>query len=316
MCAPAYATEDTQETAPTPPSETPPPDPVTGASLCPLPSAVWQELVTLVPPEHLISRLQGSAKAGASIQVEDLGATFRVSVLDKVREYREEARDCAHRAKEAALFAGLIIDPAALLNTASCEQPPCPPVPTPAPPVSAEPEILPAPPPRPWVRLEISPTLVTGLGVQERAVHWGGAFRIAMGRGSVAFVLGSAALWPAQTHIGGLRLWQWRLPADLGVRATLPGSRIDFYAEASLAVALISERALDLAASRSRMGVEFGGRVSLGARLARQAGRTPFVSLQSEYFPDPPSVFALPEGVAGQTPRVWIGACAGVSWGI
>ena len=35
---------------------------------------------------------------------------FRISVLDKVREYREEARECAYRAKVAALFAVLIID--------------------------------------------------------------------------------------------------------------------------------------------------------------------------------------------------------------
>jgi hypothetical protein len=103
---------------------------------------------------------------------------------------------------------------------------------------------------------------------------------------------------------------------DLGVRATLTGAWIALYGELGLVLAVLSERALDLATSKSRTGMELGGRASLGARLARPAGFTPFVSLQAELFPDPPSVSALPQGVAGQTPRVWIGVCAGVSWGI
>jgi len=298
------------------------PDPVVGASLCPLPNAVWQELVTLVPSEHLVSRLRGTGAAITSIQVEDIGTAFRISVLDKVRDYREEARDCAYRAKVAALFAALIIDPAALLNTALCESPPCSPKPTPTPtppsppPARAETKVFPATPSRPLVRLELGPTLVTGLGGEDRTVHWGGVLRLALGRGSVAAVLGAAGLLPAQTRIGGLRLQQWRLPLDLGIRATLSGARLDFYGEVGLAFALLSERALDLYASRSPIGMALGGRVGLGARLARRARLTPFVSLQADLFPDPPSVSALPQGRAGQTPRVWIGACAGASWGI
>lgn len=316
----AYAADDAQGTGGTSPSESNGvpglPDPVVGASLCPLPDAIWQELVTLVPREHLISRLRGRGKAHTSIQVDDLGAMFRISVLDKVREYREEARECAYRAKLAALFAALIIDPAALL----CQQPPCltAPVPAPpaAPPAQVENKARPALPPRPLVRLELGPTLVAGLGAEDRATHWGGVLRLAIGRGSIVPVLGAAALWPAETSIGGVRLRQWRLPVDLGVRATLPGSWIDFYGELGFVLALLSERALDLAAPRSPTGIELGGRVGLGARLARRAGLAPFVSLQAEFLPDPPSVFVLPEGLAGRTPYVWMGACVGASWGI
>ena len=315
----AHAADSVRETPGTlPPSETsvPLPDPVVGASLCPLPSAVWQELVTLVPREHLISRLRGPAAANASIQVEDIGTAFRISVLDKVREYREEPRDCAYRAKVAALFAALIIDPAALLNTALCERPPCEPAPAPAPPARVETIAAATVPPRPLVRIEFGPALVTGLGGEARAAHWGGVLRLALGRGSVAAVLGAAGLWPADTRIGGLRLQQWRLPMDLGIRATVPSSWIDFYGELGLAFALLSERALDLATARSPVGMELGGRIGLGARRARRAGLTPFLSLEADLFPESPSVSALPQGRAGQTPRVWIGACVGASWGI
>ena len=318
----AHAAGDGQGTAGTPASESNGtalpglPDPVVGASLCPLPDAIWQELVTLVPREHLISRLHGPGKADASIHIEDLGPTFRISVLDKIREYREEARECAYRAKVAALFAALIIDPAALLNSALCERPPCLTAPAPAPPARVETKALPALPPRPLVRIEISPTLVTGLGAEDPAAHWGGVLRLALGRGRIVPILGAVALWPADTSIGGVHLRQWRLPVDIGLRATLWGSWIDFYGELGLAFALLSERALDLAAARSQTGVELGGRVGVGARLARRAGLTPFASLQAEFLPDPPSVFALPRGVAGRTPYVWMGACVGASWGL
>ena len=267
-----------------------------------------------MPREHLISRLRASGKTETSIHIEDMGATFRISVLDKVREYREEARECAYRAKVAALFAALIIDPAALLNGALCERPPC--LTAPPPPARVEPKPLPALPPRPLVRLELGPTFVTGLGSEDRAAHWGGAFRLALGRGRVVSVLGAAALWPADSSIGGVRLQQWRLPVDLGLRATLPGTWIDYYGEIGLAFALLSERALDLATARSQTGMELGGRVGLGARLARRAGLAPFALLHVELLPDPPSVFALPRGVAGRTPYVWMGACLGASWGI
>ena len=248
--------------------------------------------------------------------MEDLGAMFRILVLDKVREYREEARDCAYRAKVAALFAALIIDPAALLEAGLCERPPCSAPPAPVPPVPAEIKTLPALPPRPLVRLEIGPTLIAGLGAEHLTAHWGGALRLTLGRGRVVPVLGVAALWPADTRVGGVRLRQWRLPVDLGVRATLWGPWIDFYGEIGVAFALLSERGLDLASPRSPTGLEAGGRVVLGARLARRAGLTPFVSLQAEFLSDPPSVSALPEGLAGRTPYVWMGACAGASWGI
>lgn len=321
----AHASDDAPKTAESPATEssgsTAPAlvDPVVGESLCPLPDAIWQELVTLVPRERLIARLRGPSKPNASIQIEDLGAMFRVSVLNKVREYREEARECAYRAKVAALFAALIIDPTALINAGLCERPPCSPPPEPAPPTPIEtpvPPPAPAPPPLPMVRLELSPTFVTGLGVQDLAAHWGGVLRVAVGRSPVVPVLGAAALWPADTNVGGVRLRQWRLPVDLGIRATLASSSLDFYGELGLAFALLSERALDLASAKTQIGIELGGRISLGARLARRTGLTPFISLQAEFLPDPPRVFALPEGVAGRTPYVWMGACAGASWGI
>jgi hypothetical protein len=218
----------------------------------------------------------------------------------------------------ASIFAALIIDPAALLEVAPCEHPPCsasipaPPVPAPV----AKPPVLPSPPIFPIFRLDIGPILMLGMSTEESSWHWGGSLRISFGRGSAMPVLGTAVVAPAETTVGGVRLRQWRLPVDLGIRLVERGAWADLYGEVGLVLALLSERALDLAVSNSRSALELGGRVGFGIRLKPERGLAPFVALQAELVPDPPSVFELPRGDTGRTPGYWMGASLGASWGI
>jgi hypothetical protein len=290
-------------------------NPIGGNSLCPTADATWQDLLTLVPREHLDARLAVAGEGAMPIQIEDLGGKFRISVLHRVREYREEARDCAHRARMASIFAALIIDPAALLEAAPCEHPPCS-TSIPAPVISAPVQKLPARARPPVFRLELAPILIMGIGSAEHAWHWGGGLRMALGRGALVPILGAAVAAPADATVGGVRLRQWRLPVDLGIRVAWSGSRADLYGEIGVALGVLSERALDLVVSKSRTALEWGGRVGLGARLKAERGVTPFVAVQAELVPDPPSVFALPRGDVGRTAEVWIGASVGASWGI
>ena len=77
---------------------------------------------------------------------------------------------------------------------------------------------------------------------------------------------------------------------------------------------MLSERALDLAAANSRTTIELGVRGALGFRVG--ASRfAPFAALRAELVPIPPEIYALPQGVAGHTPYLWIGASAGASLG-
>jgi hypothetical protein len=290
-------------------------NPIGGTSLCPTPEATWRELMTLVPRGHLIERLGGTSEAAAPIQVEDLGGKFRISVLHRVREYREEGRDCEHRARMASIFAAVIIDPEALIAAATCEHPPCSKR-APEPPVAAPTPALPEPAPTPFLRLDLSPAVFAGMGSDKPSLHWGGALRISLGRGALVPILGAAAMAPADTTVGGVRLREWRVPMDLGIRMVLPGAWVELYGELGVTLALLSEQALDLATWKSQTAIELGGRVGLGARLRRESSITPFIALQAELVPDPPTVFALPQGEAGRTSMVWIGASVGVSWGI
>ena len=87
---------------------------VAGASSCPRPDLVLAELATLLPPDRLGARLRALPGTPAVVELVDLGVPFQVIVAGRVREYRDEARDCVHRARVAAVFVALTIDPASL----------------------------------------------------------------------------------------------------------------------------------------------------------------------------------------------------------
>ena len=130
---------------------------------------------------------------------------------------------------------------------------------------------------------------------------------------------GAAALAPVDTTVGGIRVRQWRLPADAGVRARGAiriGERhtLEPYGELGVALALMREGALDLANPQTRTSVELGLRAAAGVQWVGESRIAPFVALHAEVVPSPPTVSALPRGVVGHTPGLWLGATAGAAW--
>jgi hypothetical protein len=277
-----------------------------GTSACPRPELVRAELATLLPPERLDARLRAFPGTPAVVELFDLGVPFRVVAAGRVREYRDEARDCGYRARVAAVFVALTIDPASV-----AAPPPPPPRPEPAATIA---EPLPIPVTPPLARLDVAGAVDAGFG-SDRVTHGGAAMRLALGRGRYAFVAGALALLPADTTMGGVRLRQWRLPMDAGVRATMTGLSFTPYGELGLCAAILSESALDLAASSNRTALEIGARAAVGARFGRSRF-APFAALHAELVPSPPSIFALPQGEVGHTPVLWVGATAGASVGL
>ncbi|HVZ89508.1 MAG TPA: hypothetical protein VHG72_21280, partial [Polyangia bacterium] len=163
--------------------------------------------------------------------------------------------------------------------------------------------------------IDVGATAQAGLGPDSQVVQPGLTLRWSSGRGALAPTAGVTALLPVDTAIGGVELRQWRLPIDAGVRLRLGGQRFERTGEAGLSVAVLSESARDLATARTQTGVEIGLRVAFGVRLVARGRLAPFASLNAELVPDPPAVFALPAGVAGHTPLLWLGANLGVSLG-
>ena len=309
MGSPAHAASPDKPTVQTAPAASTPYDGssvIGGPSTCPRPDAVWSELVTLVPPERLEARLHAAIHGKTPlVEILDLGVPYRILAAGQVREYRDESRDCVYRARIAAVFVALAIDPAQLPVQPAM----LPPTPTPL--VQAVPPQADATPPI-RARLDLGATAVGGLGPEDRVGQVGAELRWSAGSRRLGPEVGVTALLPVDNTVGGVRLRQWRLPIDAGVRARISGPRFEPYGELGVSAALLSERALDLATSRSQTGIELGMRLAVGLHAPR--GRlTPFAALSGELVPVPPAIFALPAGTVGHTPIFWIGATAGAS---
>src|SRR6185503_9234728 len=143
-----------------------------------------------------------------------------------------------------------------------------------------------------------------------RVAQAGAALRLALGRGRIGFAAGAIALLPVDTTVGGVSLRQWRLPFDAGIRASFGSGRIAPYGELGLGAAVVSETARDLVSARSASALEIGARAAVGVR-AGTSRFAPFAALHAQLFPSPAEIYALPRGVAGHTPYLWIGASAG-----
>ena len=276
---------------------------MTTAGVCPDQAAVWAELGTLVPRDRFQARLVEVKGAGPAIDVADLGASYRVTAAGRVRVYRDEARDCADRARVVALFIGLAIDPAD--TVAAAPAPPAPPAPAPAPPVQPR---SPAPP---LVDVQVGPAFDVGLGSGSVAFAPAGLVDLAVGRGVLAALIAVAADLPANASAGSVQVRQWRAPVTVGVRARLGRERVEPYAELGLATGPLVARGRDVVSPQTAVSIEVGVAAALGVRIGGRTGG--FLVARAELVPDPPDVFAFPAGIAGHTARFWIGAAAGLS---
>lgn len=298
-----------------------------GSSTCPSPAAVRTEIELLVPREQLNARLRASGGSNPLVEITDLGVPFQVVVAGSAREYRDEARDCAYRARVAAVFVALVLHPGAMLaprTNPPPREPPAvaPPRPPPEPAVlvstvSEEPE--PTSPQRARVRLALGAAVDAGVGTDARIGQAGLGARVAFGDERWALAAGATALAPVDTRIGGVAIRQWRVPADVSLRAQWAHEiserrMLEPYAELGVAVALLRETGLELASKDTDTSAELGVRVAAGVHLTGVSRVSPFLALHGEYVPIPPAISALPRGVVGHTPLVWFGATAGAAW--
>ena len=237
------------------------------------------------------------------------------------RLYRDDLRDCDNRARAAALYIALIIDPAAFAGGGPDRARPTPvppPPPLPAPPLElARSASAEAGPTRFRSRLELGAAVASG---SDDAVnpHPGAELRLVVGRGRATLSAGGLLLLPRDTSLSGVRNRQQRGRGDVSVRIDATTGRLQVYGEAGPTAAWLSEEAIDLNASQKQTGVELGARVALGVRAARSgdARWRAFAVAHAEVIANPRQVVVLPRGSLGDTPWLWTGVTAGISVGL
>jgi len=258
-------------------------------------SATLAPLVGSVAPDRLV---------GGGLRVNDLGDKFEVAAAGQTSQYVDAARDCSERARVAAVFIALALNP----PLASVDAGP------PATPSASE-----AVGPHWWARLALAGRIEHSPNADGRsspAVSLGGELRAAVGKGVLGAAVAGGVLAPTVVTFGSVPVRQQRFP--FSVAATLRGKvRGPFELAGDLGFSFVVLRlrgeGLDTIDPATRLDV--GGRGGLALSLVSPASRwAPFLALHVEYFPRPYEFEVGPLGRIGSTNHLWVGASAGLSW--
>jgi hypothetical protein len=284
-----------------------PPVAVDGA--CPSAQSVESVLKSLLPSS-------GVAGAPAGASVADRGAAYVVAVGDRTKTYSDVDRNCDQRARIAAAFIALAIDPDAKPPEEEHAAPPPPaPVATAAP-EDRVPQAAPAHAST-WARVdgvgafEVSSPL--GLGSP------GLALEVAAGRG--AWGVWAACAWIGGTTMrlaaAGESVTLERFPCAIGPAARLSVTRgLETDVKAGVALGAIRAAGEGFTTEYRSERLEVGMRVAVDAALRQfpSAHLVPVAGLEVTYYPVPYHLGLAPGGIVASTPSVWAGVTAGLRW--
>ncbi|HEX4405687.1 MAG TPA: hypothetical protein VH560_12705 [Polyangia bacterium] len=255
---------------------------------CPDADVVWAGVTALVGAARL-----PPVDKRPTLQIDDLGARYRVAIAGRAREVVDETRDCGRRAQVAAVFVALTLAP---------PEGPAPDAPTPPP--------APPLPPRLPVRLEAAPTLGANLlATPDRAAFVGGLARVALGGGRVAALAGVGATFGARADDAPGRVRERRVSADAGARLGWRGRRIDAGLDVEAVVGWLQ---IAPSGGASTGTLDVGGR--LGGIVAFGHGRImPILGFSIDISALPRALAFEPDGVVGHASWLRASGFAGVA---
>jgi len=271
---------------------------------CPSAELVVGELAPLLPATVLA--VGGDAAGPNRAWIEDLGGTFRVVLPEAERTFEDEARDCAERARVAAVFAALTLDPPTFGAPATPQTP--------------------VPEPSPVRRSQTAETALrwdADFGVMPAVAPWSAAAgpvvaaaaaaRVALGSNGIGASLGATVLGPVTLEYGA---HEFRLISGLVDASALASYELGWARLTGELGPLLSiqwGRGENLPKNRASTRLNGGVRVGATFRFvpARRVG--PYVGAAALLWPWPTRVEVEPVGEIGSLPAVWFGATAGLS---
>jgi hypothetical protein len=298
-----------QSEAPT----TPAPPITTAIGTCPSATATDDAVLSLIPDD---SR---GVLAGIRIEVEDLGTSYRVTVLldgerteRTERVYSDRRRDCDERARFAAVFAALTLMPPQLGERERQETPP---VRAPKPRVVRRHAPPPPPPPAPLTRIEagVMGERSAPIGGDADVALFGGEIRAVLGRGDWAAGVALGYLARSSFDIGGVEANLERVPAAVFGRLRGRAGAIEVDADLGAGATLVRIQSSGLLLNKIQIRPEAD--VRAGGQLAWDLGGgiAPFVAARLTWVPIPYPIAVAPRREVGSLPHVWLGAMLGVS---
>jgi hypothetical protein len=247
----------------------------------------------------------------AAPHVTDLGDSFEITARGQTQRYVDAPRDCEERARMAAVFIALALNPPTFEAPA--------PAGPPAGAIEAKPSIR-TPPPAPaasagWLSLAIDARLDGG-GAPAAEFAPGAELRAGVGRQHFGVVAAAGVLAPTEARYVSVPVRQQRFPLSLALtgRRNMSGA---LEAAVALGVALVpfTLRGSGLTAPEPAVRLDVGARLAIELRFPALSRRmTPFVDLHAEYFPRPYVIDVDPLGDIGTTGHLWVGASLGVGF--
>jgi hypothetical protein len=250
--------------------------------------------------------LGGEAKiAVAEIpRVSDEGDRFSVVALGQSRQFADPTRDCDERARAAAVFIALVLNP-----------PIVPRAPEPAAPqVAATAPPPPAPAAPGWFDVGAA-ARVDGGPASETSTALGFEVRASAGRRWLGVAATAAILAPTETMLSSVRIRQQRFPLGVALTARHALSpRFLLAGAAGAALVPLTLRGDTLTGGSTETRLDAGIRLAAELRIRATPRLTPFLDLHAEIFPRAYQLDVDPLGTIGSTGRFWAGASVGLSF--
>jgi hypothetical protein len=279
------------------------------ADACPSPALLRQKLQPLLgedatlaidaAPEDRVGAVQASLR--------DLGDRYALEVEGLSREVGDRARDCIERARVAAVFIALNVNP--------------PPEAAPSPPDAAEAE-------------PVEPRPEDG----EQAMRWGvrfsgeaayaaaidaGAFGagagVWLGLGTLRLEAGAGALSPAQVQLDARAdirgsVGVMRIPLTASASYLLRAGPLAFGPALGLALDLLRLRGEGLERPQTELRVNPGAFAAADAHMRLTPALSTALRVALSAFPRAYDLSVDPEGRLARTPRLWLSASLGLAW--
>jgi hypothetical protein len=259
------------------------------AAACPNPRQLEDKLEPLLDAELDISDSDSEADA----EVIDHGASFTVEVAGVEREFKDGARDCVERARQAAVFLALNLKPSAAVE----------------PPDSEGDEA---------VRLGLLVSGELAYSGAPRPVDPGVGAGIWLEYGSLRFVFSASWLLASKVAVqsadvaGSVQLT--RVPVALSTSYLVHLGALALGPTLGVGLDVLRVRGVDLERAQTQLRTNLGIIAALDADLQLSHTLSAIARVGVSAFPRSYRFSIIPLGSAGETPKFWFAASLGVSW--